>query len=234
MFFAILFLIIAYLIGSFPSALVVGKIAKGIDVRDYGSGNLGTTNSIRVLGKKLGFIVFFLDVFKGFIVVIIARILNERCGYQIDIKNFDAFEFVLFKSFYYGLMVVIGHFFPIFAGFKGGKAVATSLGITLAFTPMPAIACLITFGIVLKLSGYVSLSSTLAMITVCATAFLQKYVLNDFLGDVDLEICIFYCVVSLLMIIKHRKNYIRIINGTENSFKKKKDTKTNQTSNEIE
>lgn len=222
MFFAILFLLVAYLIGSFPSALVVGKISKGIDIREYGSGNLGSTNAIRVLGKKIGFIVFFLDVFKGALVVGLVRIFYEVLGYQIDFNSIKAFDFLFFKSFYYGLFVVIGHMFPIFANFKGGKAVATSLGIALVFSPIPALLCLIVFLIVLKTTGYVSLSSTFAMLTVCITAFIQRYLFADYIGNIDLEVCIFYCLLTAIMIIKHRKNYIRIIKGTENSFKKKK------------
>lgn len=228
MFFAILFLLLAYLIGSFPSALVVGKITKGIDIREYGSHNLGSTNAIRVLGKKIGFVVFFLDVFKGALVVGIARILFEACGYQFDTKDIQAFNFVLFQPLYYGLCAVVGHMFPVFAGFRGGKAVATSLGITFVFAPIPAVLCLIVFLITLKISGYVSLSSTFAILTVCITASLQYFLLQEhygieITGNLFLGVVIFFYVISLLMIIKHRKNYIRIIKGTENSFKKKKE-----------
>lgn len=221
MFFAILGLLVAYLIGSFPSALIVGKLARGIDIREYGSHNLGSTNAIRVLGKKLGFIVFFLDVFKGILVVGIARILYEICKYQIDFKNIEAFNFVLFKPIYYGIIGAIGHMVPVFAGFRGGKAVAMSLGMVLVFTPIPAVLCLIAFGITLKTTGYVSLSSTFAIFTVCISASLQHFVFKV-LGYVGLEVLIFYYLISLLMIWKHRKNYVRLIKGTENSFKKKK------------
>ena len=224
MVYAILALVVAYLIGSFPSALIIGKTFKGIDIRKHGSGNLGTTNAIRILGKKLGFIVFFLDVFKGVLVVGLARILYEGFGYQIDFNHLEALEFGLFKPFYYGVCVVFGHFFPIFANFKGGKAVATSLGITLTFTPVPAVLCLIAFYITLKVSGYVSLASTFAILTVLISALLQNFVFTG-LGPVGIELLIFYTVISLFMIIKHRKNYVRIIKGTENSFKKKKESK---------
>lgn len=222
MFYAILCLFVAYIIGSFPSALIIGKKFKGIDIREYGSHNLGTTNAIRVLGKKLGFIVFFLDVFKGVLVVGLARILYEVNKYQIDFKNIEAFNFVLFKPIYYGLCCVIGHMFPIFAGFRGGKAVATSLGITLVFAPIPAILCLFVFALTLEASGYVSLSSTFAILTVCITATIQEYVLYEYLGKMGIEVLILFYTISVFMIIKHRKNYIRIIKGTEHSFKKHK------------
>lgn len=221
MFFAILFLIVAYLIGSFPSALVIGKKTKGIDIREYGSKNLGSTNAVRVLGKKLGLIVFALDVLKGVIVVLLARIFYELCHFSINFKEIEAFNFVFFKPFYYGVCVVIGHMFPIFANFKGGKAVATGLGITFVFAPIPAVLCLIVFGIVLKLSGYVSLASTFAILTVDITASIQHFCLPQ-LGYVGLEVLIFLYAISLMMIFKHRKNYLRIIRGTENSFKKPK------------
>ena len=223
MFYAILCLLVAYLIGSFPSALVVGKTAKGIDIRQYGSHNLGTTNAIRVLGKKLGFIVFFLDVFKGILVVGLARILYEILKHQIDFNNISAFNFVLFKPIYYGLCCVIGHMFPIFAGFRGGKAVATSLGITLVFAPIPAVLCLIVFALTLEATGYVSLSSTFAILTVCITATIQEYVLYQYLGKMGIEVLILFYTISVFMIVKHWKNYVRIFKGTEHSFKKKKE-----------
>ena len=222
MFFAILCLFVAYLLGSFPSALVIGKGIKGIDIREYGSHNLGTTNAIRVLGKKLGFIVFFLDVFKGVLVVGLARILYEVLKYQIDFKNIEAFNFVLFKPIYYGLCCVIGHMFPVFAGFRGGKAVATSLGITLVFAPIPAVLCLIVFIITLKSNCYVSLSSTFAILTVCITATIQEYVLYKYLGKMGIEVLILFYLISVFMIVKHWKNYVRIFKGTEHSFKKHK------------
>lgn len=223
MFYAILCLLVAYLIGSFPSALVIGKTFKNTDIRQYGSHNLGTTNAIRVLGKKLGFIVFFLDVFKGILVVGLARILYDLLKYQIDFNNIEAFKFVLFKPIYYGLCCVIGHMFPIFAGFRGGKAVATSLGITLVFAPIPAFLCLIVFALTLEATGYVSLSSTFAILTVCITATIQEYVLFEYLGKMGIEVLILFYTISVFMIVKHWKNYVRIFKGTEHSFKKKKE-----------
>lgn len=234
MVYAILLLIVAYIIGSFPSALVVGKVAKGIDIREHGSGNLGSTNAIRVLGKPLGFIVFFLDVFKGFLCAGVARLLIEF-GYELDYNNITALGFGIFPAFYYALMAVIGHMFPVFARFKGGKAVATSLGITLVFTPIASILCVITFGITIKLSGYSSLGSILAILTVLIEASFQKFLIYPNIGDVngfvswvlgpiDWALYIFYIAISLFMIYKHRKNIIRLFKGTENSFKKKKES----------
>lgn len=217
MVFAISLFVIAYLIGSLPNALIVGKIAKGIDIREHGSGNLGSTNAVRVLGKRLGLTVFALDVLKGSITVGIAILLTQN--YMYHHGETKLFEFSLFKPFYYGIFAIIGHMFPIFAKFKGGKAVATSLGLVLILTPLPALLCLLTFYLTVKISGYVSLASTLAMITVCLSSFILATIWKL---DI-LEVNIFYVLTSVVMIIKHRKNYIRILNGTENSFKKKKE-----------
>ena len=236
--YASLLLLIAYLLGSFPSALIIGKKAKGIDIREYGSKNLGTTNAIRVLGKKLGLTVFILDVLKGAIAVGGARILYEVCGYQFtemaDFFNFG--QLTVFPPLYYGLMAVIGHMYPVFANFKGGKAVATSLGITLVIAPVPALLCLLVFWITLKISGYVSLSSTFAILTVCISSFIQHFVpfFSNIFGHLSIEILVFFSAISLFMIFKHRKNYIRILNGTENSFKKKKVEKLNDANITIE
>ena len=112
--------------------------------------------------------------------------------------------------------------FPVFAGFRGGKAVATSLGITLVFAPIPAVLCLIVFIITLKSTGYVSLSSTFAILTVCITATIQEYVLYKYLGKMGIEVLILFYTISVFMIVKHWKNYVRIFKGTEHSFKKHK------------
>lgn len=223
MVYAILGLIIAYLIGSFPSGLVIGKI-KGIDIRNEGSGNLGATNAIRVLGKKLGLLVFALDTLKGALITIVALLLYEN--YPIDFDNITPFDFFIFKPIYYAIPAIIGHMYPVFANFKGGKAVATSLGMALVLTPIPALLCLVVFIIVLKTTGYVSLSSTFAILTVCISSFI--------LHQDMLEVNILYCIIALAMIIKHRKNYIRIFKGTENSFKKKKEVSEETSTNSID
>lgn len=218
---SIAFLILSYIIGSIPFGVVLGKWICKKDIRQYGSKNIGTTNAIRVLGKKVGYLVFFCDVLKGPFVMILIKILGQTKVWitpqEIDI-------------FFYGAAAILGHSFSIFLNFKGGKAVATSLGVVLFLTPIPAIACLIIFAIVFITTKYVSLASTGATITVILTtwllfAFGVKTIPNFgyyFIAQPSLIVSILYTVLALLILLKHFKNYKRLINGTENSFKKKK------------
>ena len=213
-----LFLVLSYLAGAIPFGVIIGKAIKGIDIRKYGSKNIGSTNAIRILGKPTGFLVFFFDVFKGMIVIIILKILDSLNIWTSPI------EYI-----YYGVAAIVGHSFSIFLDFKGGKAVATSLGVVLMLTPLPAISCLIVFLIVLVITGYVSLASTFATITVITLTWIlyaigiQSTTFFDyFISSPGLIVCILYSIVACLIIIKHRKNYKRLLNGTESSFKKKK------------
>ncbi|MGM9969311.1 MAG: glycerol-3-phosphate 1-O-acyltransferase PlsY [Anaeroplasma sp.] len=215
---AVIFIILSYLIGSIPFGLVVGKTIKHIDIREYGSKNIGTTNSIRVLGKKLGFFVFFLDVFKGMFIIIILKILAT-----VGIWN-SPIEYL-----WYGAAAIIGHSFSIYLDFKGGKAVATSLGVVLILSPLPAILCLIVFLIVLKTTGYVSLGSTFAALTVVisgwvlyAIGYEATNIFDYFIASPGVAVCILFTLATILIILKHQKNYKRLLNGTENNFKKKK------------
>ena len=219
----ILMLIIAYFIGAIPNGLIIGKKFKGIDIRDYGSGNIGTTNSIRILGKKLGYFVFFLDVLKGMFVIFIVRFILEPLN-VMDSKV---------PYIVYGVFSILGHAFSIFLKFKGGKSVATSLGVVLILTPVPALSCLVVFVIVLVLTGYVCLCSTFAAITVVVVSWiLYGFGLNSgwFLEKVPLYVCIIYTVIALFLIYKHKSNFKRLLNGTENSFKKKKKVETDNNS----
>lgn len=218
---SILFIILSYIIGSIPFGVVLGKLICKKDIREYGSKNIGTTNAIRVLGKKVGFLVFFCDVFKGCLIIILIRILGITNVWQnpngIDI-------------FLYGAAAILGHSFSIFLNFKGGKAVATSLGVVLVLTPIPAIACLMIFALVFYTTKYVSLASTGATITVIITtwllfAFGVKDVTNFalyYIAKPSLLLSILYTILAMLILIKHIKNYRRLLNGTENSFRKRK------------
>ena len=211
----ILMCVFAYFIGSIPNGLWVGKKFKGIDIRDYGSGNIGTTNSIRVLGKKLGFFVFFLDVLKGMLAIFIVEFILEPCG-VMDSKV----PYII-----YGLCSIFGHAFSMFLKFKGGKSVAASLGVVIILTPIPALACLIVFGIVLLLTGYVCLCSSAAAIAVVTTVWILHFFGMDsgwILEAPPLYLCIVYSIVACFLIYKHKSNFIRLAHGTENCFKKKK------------
>jgi|SRR5699024_3086013 len=188
----IIFIIIAYLLGSIPSALIVGKVGFNIDVREHGSKNLGATNAFRVLGTKAGIIVTLADILKGTIATIIPLIAS----FYMDI---DVSRLII------GIFAVLGHTYPLFAKFKGGKAVATSGGIILGVNPLLFLAILLTFLLSLKLTKYVSLSS---MITgVVAT------IISIFLDDILLFLMIF--ALTLFVIYRHKENIKRIKNKTE-------------------
>lgn len=213
-----MFLVISYLVGSIPFGVILGKAIKGIDIRKHGSKNIGSTNAIRVLGKPTGFLVFFFDVFKGMLVIIILKTLDACHIWTTPI------EYV-----YYGVAAIIGHSFSIFLNFKGGKAVATSLGVVLILTPIPAVLCLIMFGIFFYTTGYVSLASTFATLTVVISGWVLYAIgiqsttfLDYFVSSPGLIVCCLYSIVACLIMYKHITNYKRLANGTEHSFKKKK------------
>lgn len=214
---SVILVIISYVIGSMPFGIWIGKSITKIDVREHGSKNIGTTNVIRVLGKKVGFLVFFFDVLKGAFVIVLVRLLFERFNLVLDHNHFP---YII-----YGAAAILGHSFSIFLKFKGGKSVATSLGVVIALCPMAAIACLIVFGIVFVISGYVSLCSTFAAIAVVSVCWILYFFGLDsgwILENPGLVNCIVFSVIGLFLIWKHRSNYKRLLNGTENSFKKKK------------
>lgn len=186
----LILMIIAYLLGSFPSALVIGKTFYNKDIRNYGSGNLGSTNAFRVLGKKGGAIVFILDILKGGLAFLSAKYAGATISPLII-----------------AVFALIGHIYPIFANFKGGKAVATSAGIILFYSPLLFITLFIIFVITLKIWKMVSLSSTIISI---AAVFIV------WLGNYDLTARIMLTIFAVFIIIKHIPNYKRILNGTEN------------------
>lgn len=217
----ILFIILSYFIGSIPFGVVLGKLICKKDIREYGSKNIGTTNAIRVLGKKVGFLVFFCDVFKGCFIIILIKILGITNVWKTP-EGIDIFL--------YGAAAILGHSLSIFLNFKGGKAVATSLGVVLVLTPIPAIACLLMFALVFYTTKYVSLASTAATLTVIITTWILfvfgvKDILNFgyyFIAKPSLILSILYTILAMLILIKHFKNYRRLLNGTENSFRKNK------------
>ncbi|MGG0413383.1 glycerol-3-phosphate 1-O-acyltransferase PlsY [Peribacillus simplex] len=191
----ILTLFLSYLIGSISFALVVGKLFYKTDIRGYSSGNLGATNTFRVLGKKAGLIVAIADLLKGTFACLLPQIFNSTVNPIIC-----------------GLLAILGHVFPVFAGFKGGKAVATSTGVLLFLTPLGTLTGFVVFILTLILSKYVSLSSMLAGIAI----FIYSLIFED---KVIIALSLF---ISVLVIILHRQNIKRIIKGTENKIGKKK------------
>lgn len=185
-------LVIAYLLGSIPSGLIVGKLFYGIDIREHGSGNLGGTNSFRTLGKKAGMAVTIADILKGTLAVLLAKWFGPEIHPLLA-----------------GVVAVVGHMYPIFAGFRGGKAVATSGGILLAYVPLMFIIVVLAFFLSLYITKYVSLSSMLAAITAIFYSFI--------LWDPPLIIVV--ALLSSFVFYRHRANIKRIINKTEPKIK---------------
>src|SRR6476620_19994 len=196
-----LLIILAYLIGSIPTAVWVSRRFFGIYIRDYGSGNAGATNTFRVLGSKWGTIVMIVDMVKGVIATSLFILLPF---YVVHTNEWDRTNLMIGL----GLAAVIGHIFPIWAGFRGGKGVATLFGMIVAIQPLVAVCCVGVFLLVLYLTRFVSLSSILAGIS-CAVFIL--FIFND---DVTLY-RVFSVAVALLILLTHQKNINRILNGTE-------------------
>lgn len=192
--------------GSIPSSVWIGKIFYGIDVREHGSGNAGTTNTIRILGYKAGIPVFIIDALKGWFAVFLTKIVF---GY------FPSIEMPEYMSLIAAVAVVLGHIFPVFAGFRGGKGVATLLGVGFGLIPIPALIALGIFMVVLLCFGYVSLASITAAVTL-------PFITYFFVMPDKILLLLLTIAVAIFIPITHRQNIKRLINGTENKFLKKK------------
>lgn len=195
----LLLIIFAYLIGSIPTALLVSKRFFGIDIRDYGSGNMGATNTFRVLGSRYGTMVMVIDILKGMAAVMLYNLLPFYLNHDLERTNL---------MLGLGLAAVAGHIFPVFAGFRGGKGVATLLGMVLAIQPVIAISCIGIFTVVLYLTRYVSLSSILAAI---ALPICVLWIWNE--NEVLYRV--FALIVAILVVLTHQKNIGRILRGVE-------------------
>ncbi|WP_071131464.1 glycerol-3-phosphate 1-O-acyltransferase PlsY [Enterococcus timonensis] len=192
-------LIVAYLIGSIPNGVWIGKLFFKKDLRDFGSGNMGTTNTFRVLGKKAGIVVFILDILKG----TVATMIPIYFGLAIN-------------PLWFGLAAILGHTFPIFAGFKGGKAVATSGGILLGYYPPFFFFSLLLFIIILFLTSTVSLSSMITAVLVFVSTMILPLIAPVILPQQDWFLTGVIFLIALFIIIRHKDNIARIKNGTEN------------------
>ena len=200
--------IIAYVIGSIPSSIWIGKSYFGKDVRDFGSGNAGATNTFRVLGKRAGIIVLLLDILKG---VTAASLILYMPSVSHGTDQYVNLQLL------FGILAVVGHIFPVFENFNGGKGIATLFGMLIGIHYILAVACVALFIIVLLLTRYVSLSSILATISF---PILMIYIFNR---DEPLFIA-FGIAAALMVVITHKKNIVRLLNGEEtkaNLFKSK-------------
>ncbi|MCZ0704502.1 glycerol-3-phosphate acyltransferase PlsY [Natronobacillus azotifigens] len=189
----LLFIICAYLLGSIPSGLIVGKIGYKMDIREHGSGNLGGTNAFRVLGKKAGMIVTIADIGKGTLATLLPVIFQQP---ELNLLVI-------------GIFAVIGHMYPIFANFRGGKAVATSGGLILGVSPLLFLIIFLSFFIVLYITKYVSLSSMVTGIV----AFITSIIMNE------IGLLILTGLLTIFIFYRHRANIKRILNKTEPKVK---------------
>jgi acyl phosphate:glycerol-3-phosphate acyltransferase len=195
----------SYLLGSIPWGFLFAR-AKGIDIRQKGSGNIGAANAFRVMGKKWGYLVFICDFLKGFLAVEISLLFATRFQINLGLGSIIA-----------GIICVVGHDYPAWLGFKGGKGIATMAGVLLAVFPPPV--CIL-FGavwvVVFLIGRYTSLASMVAAVTpIAAASFVSK-------SDPDFPFLIGFCILmAALALWRHRSNIVRLLNGTENRFGKK-------------
>lgn len=198
----VVIIITAYLLGSIPSAVWIGKRFYGVDVREHGSGNAGATNTFRVLGKKAGIPVLIIDVLKGWLAVNLAY-LND---YEVGGEQFVNLQLAA------GLVALMGHILPVFAGFKGGKGVATLLGVVLALQPYAALIALGIFLTIFLSTHYISLSSMIAAVTFpLITIFI-------FHAKVQ-SLIMFSMFIAVIVLITHQKNIERLLRGEESKTK---------------
>ncbi len=205
--YTITIFLFSYLIGSIPTGFWAGKLLKGIDIRDYGSGNIGATNIVRVFGYKVGVTVLLIDILKAFSYIFWVK----------QASDFQNSSLLILCS----LILIIGNIFPIFLKFKGGKGVATSTGVFSALVPLPFFIALLSFLIVVSLTKYVSLGSLIgAVILFLLTLF---FYLSG--KGYDINYIVLIGVINIFIFVKHRANIGRLVRGTENKLKFKNKVK---------
>lgn len=212
----ILAVLLAYLIGSIPTSVWIGKIFYKIDIREMGSGNAGATNTVRLLGWKAGIPVLVFDVFKGWLAVYISRFILPEGISESENVNYTILV---------ALAAVLGHVFPVYAGFKGGKGIATLLGIGIALYPESILIVIIIFFAVLFTTGYVSLSSMIA-------AICFPFVVVFFSDQNHLALNLLAVFVAIFVPFTHQKNIKRLIQKKENKFSFKGKTNQPKTDNQ--
>ena len=218
-------LLAGYLLGSIPVGFLVARL-KGIDIRQHGSGNIGATNVFRTLGKGYGIFVFICDALKGLIAVRFGIFLSYQIPWRVEtMAQMQSPYSAVFTTHYYvspwigilgGIACILGHNFPVWLKFKGGKGVATSLGVVIGLVPLAAVISFAIWAIVLLTSRYVSLASIIAAIAVpVIVAFTAS-------PTDKTPLLVFTILAASLIVLRHKANIQRLLNGTENRFKKKK------------
>jgi acyl phosphate:glycerol-3-phosphate acyltransferase len=212
--------ILSYLAGSIPGSIIVSRLVKGIDIREHGSGNAGGTNVFRVLGWKWGVSVIILDALKGALaVIVIARLYLGSFPFT-NATPFDDFTLVQIIC---GIAAVVGHIWTVFAGFRGGKGIATALGFLITLITVDMLFALVVFTLTVTISRYISLGSIFAALSVPLILIVRENIFGVNIQGYG-TILPFVFIVVALVIFTHRENINRIINGNENkiSFAKKK------------
>ncbi|MCH7753882.1 glycerol-3-phosphate 1-O-acyltransferase PlsY [candidate division KSB1 bacterium] len=207
MFSLVLIILFAYLVGSFPTSIVVGRMTQRIDIREHGSKNAGGTNAFRVLGWKAGLFVAVVDILKG----VLATLLIAKIRVDPLMLDYELVQIIA------GTFAVIGHIWTVLAKFKGGKGVATGAGLIIALFPWASLICFIIFAALVLTTRYVSLGSIIAT---SSLPFVLLTFDRMFGKSVSTSLLTFSILISGLIIFTHRSNIRRLINGTENRFEK--------------
>ena len=205
LFYTIVVGVVAYLIGSINSSILISKAVMGKDIRESGSGNAGATNMLRTMGKKYAIITLVIDILKGVVSLLLAKLAI----------NFGAYEVSMYVA---GVAAVVGHNFPVFFGFKGGKGVATSLGVILLLDWKIGLITLVIALAIMAISKYVSLGSVMAALVFVIIQIVVMIATDSF--DITRLVCV--VILGGLLIIRHRANIKRLLNGTENKLGSKK------------
>lgn len=203
----IVIIILSYLAGSIPSSIIFSKLLRGIDIRDYGSGNAGGTNTVRILGWKIGAAVIIVDIGKG----VLAALLISQIRIDPVIVSPDLLRIIA------GASAIVGHIWTVFARFRGGKGVAAGAGMLFSLYPAAGLVCLIIFILVLFFVRIVSVSSMAVAVSLPVVLFIQKAFLND---PVSNELLYFAVFAAILIIFTHRSNIKRLLKGEETRFKR--------------
>lgn len=209
MFSLVVILVLSYLVGSIPGSVWVGKLLYGTDIRNFGSGNAGATNTFRVLGWKAGVLATIVDLGKGLLAAgVIATIRLDNLPSGIEFWEIETVVRLMA-----GVAVIVGHMFPIWAHFRGGKGVNTAAGVLFALTPITMMITLGVFALVLFLSRYVSLASLSAAVAFPSAIAIRKYLFH--VEALDGSLLVFSILFALGIIIAHRANIRRLLDGTE-------------------
>lgn len=199
--------IIAYLIGGIPFGYVIARAVAGIDIREHGSGNIGATNCGRVLGLRYFFLVFLLDFLKGALPVLLAQYI-AAAPERVSLTSMEVFGLPVAVGF----AAILGHMFPVYLGLRGGKGVATSIGVISILAPIPAVIGVSVWLLAVALTAYISVGSLLFAATFAASYLLLA---DDPFAFRELPMLLFVASVVILVTFGHRENIVRLVNGTE-------------------